>query len=345
MRHFYNTADYSIEELDYLIKLAGELKHGKKLDLGGKIINLLFFNPSLRTRISFMAGMNKLKGAAFDVPLGQAGAYNMEFKEAGMMDKSAIEHVREAAGVLSRYGEAIGVRSSDLVTNKENTSGKVSWEELKKDTVIKSFMQFSQVPVINMESNVYHPCQGLGDALTIREKLGITQRKKYAHIWSYHPKALPTATSNSQILSACDLGMEVSVAYPEGWDLDREIVSEMKKRANEAGGSLEFSHDQQKAYHQADIVCVKSWGALSLYGNWEKEKREREKYKDWMATEEKMGKTEQAFFMHCLPVRRNVEVADAVLDGASSIVLDQAENRMWIQMAILYFLLQKGGQL
>src|SRR3989344_2733414 len=314
MKHFYNTSDYSLAELEYLIKLAGELKHGKKLDLWGKIINLLFFNPSLRTRISFMAGMNKLKGAAFDVPLGQAGAYNMEFKEAGMMDKSAIEHVREAAGGLSRYGEAIGVRSSDLVTNKENTSGKVSWEELKKDTVIKSFMQFSQVPVINMESNVYHPCQGLGDALTIREKLGITQRKKYAHIWSYHPKALPTATSNSQILSACDLGMEVSVAYPEGWDLDREIVSEMKKRANEAGGSLQFTHSSEKAYKKADVVCVKSWGALPFYGSWDREKMIRDNHKDWITSGEKMSLTNQAYFMHCQPLRRNQEKKEADYD-------------------------------
>ena len=345
MRHFYNTADYSIEELDYLIKLAGELKHGKKLDLGGKIINLLFFNPSLRTRISFMAGMNKLKGAAFDVPLGQAGAYNMEFKEAEVMDKSAIEHVREAAGVLSRYGEAIGVRASDLVSNKDQTCGKVSWEELKKDTVIKSFMNFTSVPVFNMESNVYHPCQGLGDALTIREKLGNPQGKKYAHIWSYHPKALPMATSNSQILSACDLGMEVTVAYPEGWDLDREIVSEMKKRANEAGGSLQFTHSSEKAYKKADVVCVKSWGALPFYGSWDREKRIRDNHKDWITSGEKMSLTNQAYFMHCLPVRRNVEVTEAVLDGANSIVLDQAENRLWVQMAILYFLLEKGGRL
>lgn len=345
MRHFYNTSDYSLEELDYLINLAGELKRGKKLDLRGKIINLLFFSPSLRTRMSFLSAMNKLGGTAFDVPLGNEGAFKMEFQDGAVMNKERIEYVREAAGVLSRYGEAIGVRASELVTNKESTSGEESWQELKKDTVIKSFMQFSQVPVINMESNVYHPCQGLGDALTIREKIGKTKGKKYTHIWSYHPKALPMATSNSQILSACDLGMEVSVAYPEGWDLDKKIVEKMEKRAEAAGGSLQFTHLLEKAYKKADFVCAKSWGAISFYGNWDEEKTIRNNYKDWMVTEKKMSMTNEAYFMHCLPVRRNVEVTDAVLDGANSIVLDQAENRMWIQMAILYFLLQKGGKL
>ena len=338
IKHFYNTADMPKDEIHKLINLALDFKKGKiEKNLNRKTLTLLFFNPSLRTRVSFMAAMSRLGGITFDLTTGKT--YTFEFEDGAVMDKNTIEHVKDAARVLSKYCDAIAVRASKLVTNSEESSIVESWENLKKDPVLKSFMKYATVPVINMESNVYHPCQGLTDAVTLKEKLGTTKGKKYVLTWTYHPKALPMATPNSQILSACDLGMEVVVSHPKGFDLDREIVIDMEKRAKESGGSFKIVRDQIKAINQADAVCAKSWGSLKYYGNWQKEKEIRNGLKDWIVDKKKMGATNDAIFMHCLPVRRNVEVTDEVLDGKNSVIIDQAENRLWAQMALLLTLL------
>ena len=242
--------------------------------------------------------------------------------------------------MISKYSDAIAIRSSDLITSNSESVQVSSWDKLKQDTVLKSFMKYSQVPVINMESNVYHPCQELGDAMTIKEKLGNPKKKKYVLTWVYHPKALPMATPNSQLLSACDLGMNVVVVHPKGWELDKGILKVMEQKAKKAGGNFQVSHSQKEAFKEADVICVKSWGALKFYGNWEKEKKIREQHKDWIVTQEKMVKTNNAIFMHCLPVRRNVEVTDEVIDSKNSVVIDEAENRMWAQMAILRSLIK-----
>lgn len=344
IKHFLTTLDYSQEELNAIIKAALLLKQGKiKKSLSGKILGMLFFNPSLRTRLSFVSGMYKLNGTAIDLPV--SGAYTFEFQEGLVMDKDKIEHIKEAAPVMARYCDAIAVRSSDLITSAKESVRVPSWDEFKKDTVLAGFAQYATVPVINMESNVWHPCQGLGDAMTIVEKLKNPKKKKYVLTWTYHPKALPMATPNSEILAACDLGMEVVVAHPKGWELDKTIVQAMGNRAEKAGGSLTFVNSQEKAFEDADVICAKSWGALKYYGNWEKEKNIRDGLKHWIVDKQKMQLTNNALFMHCLPVRRNVEVTDEVIDGKNSIVIDQAENRMWAQMAMLSKLLgQKGNK-
>ncbi len=338
IKHFYNTADFSRSEIYKLINLALDLKRGRiKSSLKSKTLAMLFFNPSLRTRISFMAAMSRLGGITFDLTAGKS--YTFEFEDGAVMDKNTIEHVKDGARVLSKYCDAIAVRASELVTNYSESKTVGSWQELKKDNVLMSFMKFAGVPVINMESNVYHPCQGLADAVTLKEKLGTPYGKKYVLTWTYHPKALPMATPNSQILSACDLGMEVVVSHPKGFDLDRKIVIDMEKRAKESGGSFKIVRDQIKAINQADAVCAKSWGSLKYYGNWQAEKEIRSGLKDWIVDKDKMSKTNDAIFMHCLPVRRNIEVTDEVLDGKNSVIIDQAENRLWAQMALLLTLL------
>jgi len=153
--------------------------------------------------------------------------------------------------------------------------------------------------------------------------------------WVYHPKSLPMATPNSQILSACDLGMDVEITHPKGWELDPDILKTMKQRVMETGGSLNITHSQKEACQNADVVCAKSWGALKNYGNWEHEKKIKENLKEWIVNKELMDLTNNAIFMHCLPVRRNVEVTDEVIDSKNSVVITEAENRMWAQMAIL----------
>lgn len=338
-KHFYNTADFSLIEINYLIDLAISMKKNKVIDksLAGKSLAMLFFNPSLRTRLSFFMAMEKLGGLTID--LSTKGSYTFEFQEGSMMNKDTIEHVKDAAHVLSKYCDAIAIRSSDLITSNSESVQVSSWDKLKQDTVLKSFMKYSQVPVINMESNVYHPCQGLGDAVTIKEKLGNPKKKKYVLTWVYHPKALPMATPNSQILSACDLGMNVIVTHPKGWELDKEILKVMEQRAKNAGGNFKVINSQNEAFKEANVICAKSWGALKFYGNWEKEKKIREQHKNWIVDKEKMAKTNNAIFMHCLPVRRNVEVTDEVIDSKNSVVIDEAENRMWAQMAVIKSLL------
>lgn len=340
LKHFYNLSDYSLEEVHQLIDLALKYKKGPvKKSLIDKALAMLFFNPSLRTKTSFTVAMQKLGGITVDLMAQEGGCYTFEFKDGVIMNKDTIEHVKEAARVLSRYCSAIAIRASKLVTNSRNSVKVDGWEALKEDEIIRSFMNHSAVPVINMESNVYHPCQGLGDAVTIKEKLGKTRQKKYVMTWVYHPKALPMATPNSQIMGACDLGMDVVVVCPSGWELDNGILEKAEKRAREAGGSLAFSNNQKEAIKGAHIVCAKSWGALKYYGHWDKEKEAKRQLTDWIVDTKKMSLTDNAYFMHCLPVRRNVEVTDDVIDGKNSIVSDQAENRMWTQMSILSSLL------
>lgn len=344
MKHFLTTGDFTQKELMKIIKtaLAGK-KSGWKKTLQGKILSMFFFNPSLRTRLSFMVAMEKLGGLAIDLSSG-SGGFPFEFEEGAVMNKNTIEHVKEAVAVVSRMSDAIAIRASDLVTTSSESVKVPSWDEVKKDTVIQSFAKYARVPIINMESNVYHPCQGLGDAMTIIEKLGRPKGKKYVLSWVYHPKALPMATANSQFMSACDLGMNVVVAHPKGWELDEDIIKIAKARAKSAGGSLSFANSQEEAFKDADVVCVKSWGAMKFYGNWDKEKKAKEHLKSWIVDETKMKLTNQAYFMHCLPLRRNVEVTDKVLDSSSSIVVDEAENRMWIQMAIMDYLIAKNNE-
>ena len=334
-RSFLNTADFSLDQIHGLVDLALGLKLGRvKRQLPGKMLAMVFFNPSLRTRASFTAAMYRLGGVAVDLPLGQGG-WPLEFGEGVVMDGAAAEHVREAAPVIGRYCNALAVRSSELVVAGGASGTTGSWAESKKDRVVQSFARFAGVPVINMESNVYHPCQGLGDAVTLKEKLGRPQGKKYVLTWAYHPKALPMATPNSQLAAACDQGMEVVVTHPPGWELDPDIVETASARAQAAGGSLTFSSSMAEAVEGAHVVCAKSWGALKYYGDWETEKLIRQELKGWIVDEALMRRTDHGVFMHCLPVRRNIVVSDAVLDGSWSIVVDQAENRLWAQMALL----------
>lgn len=343
-QYFLNTADFSQDEIMQLIDHARSIKSGESLpDLKGKVLGAVFFNPSLRTRTSFASAMFRMGGLALDLTVGN-NMWELAFGDGEVMDQSAAEHIKEAAPVLGRYCDILAVRSSELVTTSSRSVDVQSWDDLKQDKIVNGFANHAGVPVINMESNVYHPCQGLGDAMTIVEKLDQPQGKKYVLTWAYHPKALPMATPHSQMLAACDLGMEVVVAYPPEWSLDPDIMKLAKDRAEAAGGTLTETHDQVEAVEGAAIVCAKSWGALPYYGKWDAEAELRKQYKNWIVSEQLMDSTDDGLFMHCLPVRRNVIVTDGVLDSPRSIVVDQAENRMWAQMAILAALVSNDTQ-
>lgn len=184
------------------------------------------------------------------------------------------------------------------------------------------------MPIINLESAMHHPCQSLADMLTIREKLG-AGRKRVVLTWAWHPKALPMAVPNSFALAAAQMGHDVVIAHPEGYDLDEELIEML-------GDSVEITNDIDVAFEGAEVIYAKSWGSKQFYGNTDQDIATRAQYRNkWIIDEEKMLRTNNAIFMHCLPVRRNVIVTDAVIDSPSSVVIDEAENRLHVQKAIL----------
>jgi N-acetylornithine carbamoyltransferase len=175
----------------------------------------------------------------------------------------------------------------------------------------------------------------MADMMTIREKRGDGQ-KRVALTWAWHPKPLPMAVPNSFATAAVQMGHNVVVAHPEGYEFDEELIQTLGHQAAETGGSIEFSHDIDAAFHGAEVVYAKSWGAKQFYGAPEKDIAERAQYREkWIVDEKKMGRTDNAIFMHCLPVRRNVIVTDGVIDSPQSVVIDEAENRLHVQKAIL----------
>ncbi len=328
MKSFVSTTDLSLEELDELLVLAACLKRGEVTDkLPGKTLGMVFFNSSLRTRTSFEAGMFQLGGHALNLAVGQ-GLWNMETRTGVVMDEDKAEHVKEAVPVLSRYVDALAVRCFPFGE---------SWETDRTDPVISAFVDNATVPVINMESAVWHPCQALADALTWKEQ-GLTTGDKVVITWAYHPKALPMAVPNSALIAAAQRGMDVTVLRPTPYALDPGIMADAATLAESAGGAVRET-DDLAALDGARIVYAKSWGSLRAYGDAAQERTHREQYKSWQVTTDWMARTDRGRFMHCLPVRRNVVVSDGVLDSDASIVVDQAENRLHAQKALLLKLL------
>jgi N-acetylornithine carbamoyltransferase len=333
MRHFLSTLDYTRAELELLLASARRLKAGPHAQtLAGKSIALVFFNPSLRTRTSFELGMHQLGGKAIVLEPGK-GAWPIEFDEGAIMDGEAEEHVREVAQVLSRYVDAIAVRAFPKFQR---------WEDDREDRVINSFARFATVPVINMET-ITHPCQELALALTLQERLGGTDGKKMVLTWTYHPKPLNTAVANSALIIAAKLGMDVTLLCPSPeYVLDRRYMEAAQGYAAAQGRSVTVSHDIASAYQGADIVYAKSWGALPYFGRWADERPLREQSRRFMVDAEKMALTPNALFSHCLPVRRNVKVTDEVLDSPRAMHIDEAENRLHVQKALMDMLLGGG---
>jgi N-acetylornithine carbamoyltransferase len=316
-RSFINTLEFKPSELELLLDRAAALKkaRGKKIakrPLEGKSVALVFFNPSLRTRVSFEVGIAELGGQAVTMSVGTE-SWSLEHREGAVMDQDKTEHVKDAARVLSRYVHAIAVRSFP---------GMKSREEDLADPVIESFRKYATVPVINMESALWHPCQGLADALTIREKLGKIKGSKVTLTWAYHPKALPMAVPNSFAAAVSQLGADLTIACPPELPLEESFLASLPRKPR-------VVHSKEEGLEGAQVVYAKSWGGSHYYGRWEEEKRLRETLKDWICDTVPRG----AHFMHCLPVRRNVEVADAVLDAGA--IYDEAENRLHVQKAIL----------
>jgi N-acetylornithine carbamoyltransferase len=328
-RDFLALEDWSPEEIEALLALAARVKRGEvKGGLEKKVLAMVFLDPSLRTRTSFETAMFLHGGHAVVLEPGR-GSWALETENGAVMDGDSVEHVVEAARVLGRYADALGVRAFPRGRD---------WAVARQDAIVRTFARHCEKPVINLESARRHPCQALADAMTLREKLGDTSGKRFVLTWAWHPKALPTAVPASAALAAARLGMEIAIARPEGFELDPEDTALVRKVTQQCGG--EFVHiidDPDDALVGADAVYVKSWGSVKLYGRPEEEAAQRAGLRDWRLSAARLRSTRggKGIVMHCLPVRRNVEIDDAVLDGPNSVVVDQAENRLHAQRALL----------
>ena len=317
--HLLNTIGMTREQLEQLIESALRFKSGddRSRPLTDRSVALVFFNPSLRTRASMQVGIYELGGNAVVLEPGGT-SWTLEHRAGAVMDGDKTEYVAEFVRVLERYCVAIGVRTFAALKD---------WNEERTDPILNAFARYASVPIINLESAMHHPCQSLADMMTIREKLG-AGRKRVVLTWAWHPKPLPMAVPNSFALAAAQMGHDLVIAHPPGYELDEELIAQL--------GSVEITNDIDAAFSGAEVIYAKSWGAKQFYGDTDRDLATRAQYRDkWIVDEEKMARTNNAIFMHCLPVRRNVIVTDGVIDSSASVVIDEAENRLHVQKAIL----------
>lgn len=310
MKHYFSIADIdSLKDwVDQAIRMKSDpLKFG---DMGkNHTIGLLFFNSSLRTRLSTHKAALNLGMDVITMNIGKDG-WILEFEDGTIMDRNSAEHVKEAAQVVSQYCDIIAVRAFAELKDKKADEAEL---------ILKGFMKYASVPVINMESSIHHPLQALADAITIEEHKK-KERPKVVLSWAPHPRPLPHAVANSFIDMIRKMDAEFVITHPRGYELNPAITKDSR-----------IEYDQPKALQDADFVYVKNWSSYSEYG------QVLSNDKQWMMNNDKLGKAQ---FMHCLPVRRNVVVEDAVLDGPQSVVLHQADNRTYAAQLVMKKLLE-----
>jgi len=330
MNRFMDLADFSRDEIVDLLALAQSLSdHPQPRALAGKILGLVFFNSSLRTLASFQAGMARLGGNSFVITPGQ-GTWQLETRLNAVMDGAAAEHVREGIPVLASYCDALGVRAF--------AEGRNLQQDLN-ETLFKMIDGLCDKPLINLESAMNHPCQALADWRTM-EELKIPRHAKFVLSWVYHPKALPLAVPAATLHMAAMRGMEVVVARPEGFELPPAVMAKARLAAAAAGGSVTETSDRAAAMMGAEVLYAKEWGSTAYYGDPEADGRLRAALSDWCVRERWFANAQpDAKFMHCLPVRRNVAVADEILDGPRAVVRREALTRLVVQMAVLHRML------
>lgn len=312
MKNYIQLSD--ITDLPALLEEAAQLKkENNSAHLGkGKTLGMLFFNPSLRTRLSTEKAAKLLGMEVLVMNVGTDG-WALEFEDGTIMDSDKAEHIKEAAGVLSQYCDIIAVRAFPELKDREKD---------KAEIVLNGFRKYATVPIVNMESATAHPLQALTDALTISE-LKTKERPKVVLSWAPHPRALPQAVPNSFVEIMQRMEVELVITNPEGYDLAPELTKDTP-----------VLHDQEEALKDADFVYVKNWSSYQDYG------KVLNQDPSWTFSGEKMKLTNDAKVMHCLPVRRNVVIADEVLDSPNSVVIQQAGNRTYAAQAVLKKLLE-----
>jgi N-acetylornithine carbamoyltransferase len=329
MKRFLDLADFSREELLTLLELARRLeRQPEPRALAGKILGLLFFNPSLRTLASLQAAMARLGGSSFVINPGQ-GSWQLETRSGVVMDGAAAEHVREAIPVLASYCDALGIRAF--------AEGRDLASDLA-ETHFGALAALTDKPLINLESAMNHPCQALADWKTL-DDLAVARHGRFVLSWAWHPRALPLAVPAAAVHMAALRGMEVIVLRPEGFALPPALMQRATDAARQAGGSVRETSERADALPGADVLYVKEWGATSCYGDAAADARLRAALSGWCVRNDWFAAAPQCRVMHCLPVRRNSAIADEVLDSPRSIVQREAYNRLPAQMAVLHRML------
>jgi N-acetylornithine carbamoyltransferase len=332
MQRFNDLADFSFEEVTSLIELAARLdREPEPHALDGKVLALLFLNPSLRTMSSFQAAMIRLGGGAFVIS-PEMSIHGLETRPGIVMDGAAAEHIREAVPVIASYGDAMGIRAfaqrrslADDVADKE-------FEEL---------VSLTDKPVINMESAINHPCQSLADWKTMDDLMIPRQGGRFVLSWAYHPRPLPLAVPAATVHMAAMRGMDVVVNRPPGFELPESIMQKAREAATLSGGQVIETTDRREAMEGAHVIYAKSWTSTKHYGDQLGDQKLREGLMSWCVDEPWFANARpDCKFMHCLPVRRGVVVADRILDGPRSVVIQEARNRMVVQMAVLHRMLR-----
>jgi N-acetylornithine carbamoyltransferase len=343
-KDYINTQEWAKDELETVLKLAEDLKlrhaSGEAHELlHGKTNYLIFYNPSLRTRNSFETGITQLGGHANYLSPASMYSPGMEDESSGLV-KESVEEIKDSARVLSRYGDAISIRIFQDAT---------AWVHGRGNQVMREYARWSEVPIINMEDDLYHPCQAMADLLTLKEHFGDVKGKKVAITWAYSDKDRTIGVMQSAALLFTMFGMDVTVAHPQGYEFDDPVTEWCQGNVKDFGGSYNVVNDFDTALRDADVVMPKSW----INSNFLPPKNQSidlkgarvfaDQFKDWKFTREKLALcSDRVVYMHCGPVDRKNEVEDEIVDGPHSVVFDQAENRLHAQKAIMTLIM--GGR-
>jgi N-acetylornithine carbamoyltransferase len=329
-RDFLSAADFNRKELDDLLELAARAK-GKRPGqvLAGKTLGQLFFDPSLRTRVSFEVAMVQLGGHCIN--LSRDDLYELEPQDQAVMLGAAEEHVKDAARTLSRYVDALGIRQA---------SRRSSWAIDKEEQLLRSYSKHASVPVINLETVFEHPCQAIADVMTMRENLVSLQGRKLTLLWCNNPEPKSLGPTHSVLQMAAMMGMQVTLAHPLGFDVDDAVLQKCRGFADDSGGSIKVQNDMASACKGAEVLYARSWGSTKYWEDSEREAMVKRALQGWRVDAPLMATTANAFLMQPLPVRRNVVATDEVLDGPRSVIYDQAANRLHVQKALLMQLLK-----
>lgn len=307
MRNFTSVND--IEDPNELVNEAILLKKNKEINLlgKGKTIGLLFFNSSLRTRMSTQKAAQNLGMEVMTLNVG-SDSWALEFEEGAIMNGKTVEHIKDAAAVMGLYCDILAIRCFPNLIDKEEDYSEI---------ILKQFIQYAKVPIVSLESATRHPLQSLADMITIQEHKK-KDKPKVVLSWAPHIKSIPQVVANSFAEWTLASGYDLTITHPEGYDLNPEYTS---------GATIEFN--QGKALQDADFIYVKNWASYLDYG------KVLPVEENWMLTNEKLKNTNNAKVMHCLPVRRNLELSDEVLDSENALVLQQAENRVYAAQIVL----------
>jgi ornithine carbamoyltransferase len=339
-RDFLTLLDFTREEVETILDVAAELKRKRALGekhhlLEDKTLFLIFYNQSLRTRNSFEAGMTHLGGHAHFLDPSKIYTPALEGREVAY----STERVSDVARTLARMGEAIAIRCY---------GDPVDWEYGEAHAMMREFARWSEVPIINMECDKYHPCQALADMLTVKEKFGTFQNVRFTMSWAYSPSVhKPRAVPQSAIIAATMMGMKVTLAHPKGMDLDPDVLKSCRDMSKKYGGSFRITNSFEDGLKGADVVYPKAWCATPIFqppvGKADPDKTQAifDKNKKWICDGKALRKANKnAIYMHCLPADRGFEVTDDVMDGPQSVVFDEAENRLHAQKAVMSLIMR-----